>query len=436
MSPAAYRNYLLTVLMVIFASSYVDRLALGLLLQHIKVDLSLSDTQLGLMSGIAFAIFYAIMGIPIARWADRGNRVTIIALTAAMWGAAVAMCGAVANFWQLLLVRIAIGVGEAGAKPPALSLISDYFSRAERPRAVARYMLGYPLALMIGNLAAGWLNQFYGWRATFVILGLPGLALAALAWLTLKEPRRALAMEKALLIAEDAQDSTAVQPSVKEVFVTLWNNVAFRNILYVFSLTSFFASGITLWLPAFFMRSYGLETGVLGTWLAAIYGAAGLLGTYIGGELATRYAANNERLQLMTLAVLYVVLALLKAAVYVAPSYYIAFGVLALSVLGGAMGNGPVYAATQTLVPPPMRAMSIALILFFSNLIGVGLGPLAAGALSDALRPIFGQESLRYALLALCPGYFWAAWHAWRASRAASWSVATEAECGRLHMTR
>src|SRR5687768_16882052 len=183
-----YKVYLLVLLLVICAFNYIDRLALGLVLQDIKVDLSLTDTQLGLLSGIAFALFYSIMGIPIARWADRGNRVAIITFTTALWSAAVALCGVASNFVQLLLIRIGVAVGEAGCTPPAHSLIADYFTRAERPRAVAIYMLGGQLSV-VGYLWAGWLNELYGWRVTFMLLGLPGLGLAALAWLTLREPR-------------------------------------------------------------------------------------------------------------------------------------------------------------------------------------------------------------------------------------------------------
>src|ERR1700676_3981231 len=154
-----YRNYLLAVLVVILAFNFVDRLALGLLLQNIKADLHLSDTQLGILTGIAFALFYSVMGIPIARWADRGNLVTIITFTVALWGAAVAVCSLAAGFWQLLIIRIGVAVGEAGCHPPAFSLIADYFTRAERPRVVAIYMLGVLLSFVIGYFLAGWLNE-------------------------------------------------------------------------------------------------------------------------------------------------------------------------------------------------------------------------------------------------------------------------------------
>ncbi len=421
------KNYLLLLLTVIMVFNYVDRLALGLLQQEIKVQLDLSDTQLGVLTGIAFALFYAVMGIPIARWADRGNRVTIITITTGLWSIAVALCGAATSFVQLLLFRVAVAVGEAGCHPPAFSLIADYFDRAERPRAVARYTLGWSFAVLIGFFVAGWLNELYGWRMTFAILGTPGVALALLAALTLHEPRQQRSRE-----ADRGQESaTATEPGepaphLREVLRTLWFNKTFRHLLMCFSLSYFFGNGIMQWQPSFFTRTHGLSTGELGTWFALVYGVGGLLGTYVGGELAWRYAANNERLQFVSTAILYLVLAPLAAAVYLVPDYRVSLAVLAIYAISAASVSGPLFAATQTLVPPRMRAMSIAIVLFFANLIGLGLGPLAAGVLSDSLHPTLGQESLRYALLALCPGYIWCAWHLWRASRTITASVARQ----------
>jgi predicted MFS family arabinose efflux permease len=406
-----YRKYMLNVLLIILAFNWVDRKVLGMLLQDIKGDLGLTDTQLGFLSGIAFAAFYSVMGLPIARWADRGNRVAIISITTLLWSSAVAMCGLAGTYMHLLLIRVGVAVGEAGCIPPAHSLIADYFNRQERPRAVARYMLGAPLSVVIGYFLAGWLNELFGWRMTFMLLGIPGLALAALAWFTLKEPR----CERPK-VAGKAEDS----PSLKEVFVTLWRNVTFRHLLLCLSVLYFFGYGTLQWKPAFFMRSYGLETGTLGTWLAVIYGICGFLGTYWGGELASRHAAGNEPLQLKGMAIAYCGFGIISACLYLSPTVEMAFVFLALSVVGYNMTNGPLFALVQTLVPDRMRAMSIALIFLFANLIGMGLGPLAAGMLSDAFRPWAGQESLRYALLTLSPGYLWAGWHVWRGSRTVS----------------
>jgi predicted MFS family arabinose efflux permease len=401
-------------LTLVFAFNAMDRLALGLLLQPIKHDLNLSDTQLGLLSGIAFALFYSVMSVPLARWADRGNRVLILSLTTGLWCAAVALCGLATSFLQLLLIRVAIGVGEAGCAPVANSLIADHFSRSERPRAVSRYMLGGPLSAVIGYLLAGWLNQYFGWRWTFALLGLPGLALAALAWTTLRDPRCQNDRGSVTPV------SGGVQPSFRTVASTLWRNRAFRHLLFCFAVLSFFGLGLAKWQASFFIRSFGIETGALGTWFTVIYGVGGFAGTWIGGELAARYAADDERRQLVSIALIYCGFGLISAAAYLATSAIMAFSLLGIGVFGLSMASGPLFATIQLLVPQAMRAQAIALLYLFANLIGMGLGPLAAGILSDTLQPTFGEESLRYALLILCPGYVWGAWHVWRASRSVS----------------
>lgn len=405
----AYRHYFLLVVTVILLCNYVDRMALAILLQDIKVDLRLSDTQLGLLSGIAFAIFYSLMGLPIARWADRGNRVTIISLTAALWSVAVALCGMAGSFVQLLLIRIGVAVGEAGCIPPAFSLIADNFSRAERPRATAIYGMGGALSFVVGFFGAGWLNDRYGWRMTFVLLALPGLVLAVVAWLTLREPRN-------MKPAQKATARPASQPGSREVCVTLWANATFRHLVICLSVLYLFGYGILQWQPAFFIRSYGFTTAEVGTWLAVVYGLGGLTGTYLGGEWASRYAARNERLQLRAMAIAIAISGVLSVLAYLSTNPYWAFALIGMYVFAEYTINGPLLATIQSIVPDHMRAVSIALVYLVANLIGMGLGPLAAGALSDAFQPWAGDESLRYALLILSPGYCWGAWHAWRGS--------------------
>jgi MFS transporter, Spinster family, sphingosine-1-phosphate transporter len=427
-STGTYKHYMLAVLLLVSAFNFVDRFVLGLVLQDIKVDLSLSDTQLGVLTGIAFAVFYSLMGIPLARWADRGNRVTIIVVTTALWSASVALCGAAGSFLQLLLIRIGVAVGEAGCMPPAHSLIADYFSRAERPRAVARYMSGTSLAYIIGFLVAGWLNEIYGWRQTFVLMGLPGLALAALAWLTLREPRKIRTVTRSTASIAEAPRAcapaiVAVQPSVGDVIRALWGNGTFRQLLLCFSVLCFAGVGIGSWKPAFFMRSFGMQSGELGTWFAGIYGLGGILGMYLGGEWASRYAARNERLQLRVTAIAVIGFGAVSAGIYLSQNVYLAFVLLAVSWIGGNSVNGPLFATIQTLVPQRMRAMSIALVYLFANLIGMGLGPLVVGALSDAFRGWSGEDSLRYALLTMCPIYLISAGFLWRASRTVAHDV-------------
>jgi len=419
MQLAAYKRFLLGLLMVLLAFNFVDRFALGLVLQDIKIDLHLTDTQLGVLSGIAFALFYSIMGVPIARWADRGNRVTIISLTTALWSVAVALCGTVGSFLQLLLIRTGVAVGEAGGFAPGLSLITDYFTRSERPRAVALYTLGGPLSAVVGYLLAGWLNDLYGWRVMFVLLGLPGLVLAAVARLSLREPRKA---QRAHPVPPGSSTSP---PTLKDLCITLWANATFRYLLLCMSVLFFFIYGVLQWQPTFFIRSYGLTSSQLGFWFAAIYGVGGALGTYLGGELATRYAANKERVQLIATALAMISCAVLSAGTYLTSNYHLAFALMSGVSIAQAAINGPLYAMMQTLVPERMRAASVALVLLFANLIGMGLGPLTTGALSDALQPRVAAEALRYALLMLAPGYLLVAALAWRASKTVARDLAT-----------
>jgi len=377
-------------------------------LQRIKGDLHLTDTQLGLLSGIAFAAFYSILGIPLARWADRGNRVAIISLCATLWSIMVSLCGAASSFWQLLVIRMGVAVGESGCVPPANSLIADYFSRAQRPRAMAIYMLGPSLSMVIGYFAAGWLSELYGWRAMFVMLGLPGLLPAVLAGLTLREPRRAP--------GGVLHESASAKPAkLTHILPVLWSNPTFRHLLLFFSIVYFFGYGILQWQPAFFIRSYGMSTSAIGMWFALIYGVGGMLGTFLGGELAARFAANDEQRQLKTAALLYAAFAPISAMIYVEHQLPISLALMGLSSFATAATVGPLLATVQTLVPAHLRALSIAILYLFANLIGLGAGPLAAGALSDALRMTAGDESLRYALLILSPGYLWGSWHLWRA---------------------
>jgi MFS family permease len=412
---------LIAVLLVILAFNYMDRVVLGLVLQDIKLELRLSDSQLGFLSGIAFALFYSVMGVPIARWADRGNRATIISLTVAAWSILVVLSGLAASFVQLLLIRVGIGVGEAGCVPPAHSLIADYFNRSERPRALAIYTLGQPLSFVIGYFLGGWLNQFYGWRTTFILLGSPGLVLAVIVWFTLREPREArlaltpdAGLASSLRTGPPAAHSSSSIPSLKDVFVTLWANKTFRHLAFCLSIIYFVGFGILQWQPTFFVRSYGLKSGEIGTWFAVSYGFGGMLGSYVGGEWAARRAAHNESLQLRAAACAIAGFGALSILTYLAPNKYVAFLLMGLGSMTLNAVNGPLFGTIQTLIPERMRAMAIAVVYFFANLIGMGLGPWAVGALSDAFRPWAGEESLRYALLLLAPiGYFWGAWHSW-----------------------
>jgi MFS transporter, Spinster family, sphingosine-1-phosphate transporter len=412
--PNAYRRYLLLLLGILLMCNFMDRFALGLVLQDIKRDLSLSDTQLGFLTGIAFALFYSLMGIPIARWTDTGNRVKVISVTAAVWSIAVALSGMAMSFGQLLVVRSVVAVGEAGGFVPGSSLLADYFDRGERPRALAIYGLGGPLSIVVGYLLGGWLSHQYGWRLMFLFLGAPGLLLALLARFTMREPRCGVTSEPKAIGGR-----RLLKPgrSIGNVCALLWSNGTYRQLLLCFSALFFFTYGILQWQPAFLMRSYGLNTEQIGLRFAVVYGIGGLLGTYLGGELASRYGARNERLQMRLIALAMICCGALSTVIYLSSSLVLSLGVMGAVMFAMTATTGPLYATIQTLVPEDMRGIAMALVLFFANLIGMGLGPLATGALSDSMAPWAGQESLRYALLLLSPGFLWPALHAWHASK-------------------
>lgn len=402
-----YKHYLLALLTLVAVFNYLDRFVLSLVMESIKQDLQLNDSQLGLLTGFAFAIFYAVAGVPIARWADRGNRNTIVTLTTALWSCMVALSALVGNFTQLLLVRVGVAVGEAGCQPPAQSWISDYFDRADRPRALAIYMMCFPLAVVIGYLGGGWLAEHYGWRITFIVIGLPGIFLALFVKFTLPEPR----LKQTLSVTFEAA------PSMKDVLTTLWQQRTFPHIVMGFVVAYLFGAGIFMWLPSFFIRSHGMEVSEVGAWLAFASGACGVIGTYLGGVLTTRYAAGKESLQMKAATLSFVVMSVLYMVAYFSTNKYFSLACIAMLTFLASLTTGMIFSAIQSLVAERMRSVALALVFLFANLIGAGLGPLLAGVISDAFAPVFGQESLRYALVLLSPGYLWVAFHYWKASQ-------------------
>lgn len=400
-----YKHYLLILLTVVGAFNFLDRQVLSLAMEPIKQEFDLSDTQLGFLSGFAFALFYSVAGIPIARWADRGNRNVIVTITTGLWSVMVVFCGMAGNFTQLLLVRIGVGVGEAGCVPTAQSLLADYFDRAERPRAMAIYWLCAPLAIIIGFLGGGLLIEHLGWRTAFIVIGVPGILLALLVRFTLREPRL-------------EPKSHAVKPvlPLMAVLKILWQQCTFRSIVMAFCLSYFFSAGLIQWLPSFFIRSYGMTFGELGAWLALVWGGGGLIGTYLGGVLTTRYAAGKEALQMKGCAALFSLTGMLYIMAFLSSDKHHAMVYLATASIASSMCNGAIFSAIQSLVNDHMRSVALAVIFLLANLIGLGLGPMAAGFLSDLLALEFGQESLRYALAVFSPGLMWVGFHYWKAS--------------------
>ena len=400
----AYRNYALFVLMIAYTANYVDRQILSILLQPIKEDLLLSDTQLGFLSGITFAIFYATLGVPIAMWADRTNRRNIVALALTIFSSMTVVCGFVTNFAQLALARIGVGVGEAGSSPPSHSMISDMFPPEKRAAAMGIYSLGINIGILIGFLVGGWVSQWYGWRAAFFIVGVPGLLIAALVRFTLKEPERGHA-------DNISSQASAAAPKVMEVWRLLWSQKSFRHIAFGCALAAFGGYAGVTWIPAFLIRSFDMSPGEIGTWLALIIGFVGGAGTYLTGWLADRFGKRDIRWNLWVVAVVMAVCFPFAVGMYLSPSKYWALAFFVIPAFAGAAYIGPSLAMTQGLVTLRMRAVASAVLFLILNMIGMGLGPQAVGLISDWYRPAYGDESLRYALLTVMIVWPWAGIH-------------------------
>ncbi|MDG2278315.1 MAG: MFS transporter [Pseudomonadales bacterium] len=403
-----YRNYALGVLLLGYIVNFVDRSILAILLEPIKIELALSDTQLGLLGGLAFALFYATLGIPIAALADRWSRVKVLSISMVIWSAMTALCGLASGFWTLLIARIGVGIGEAGASPPSHSLISDYFPIETRATALSIYALGIPIGSMVGNFVGGWGAEELGWRMTFYLVGVPGILIAFLLLATLREPPRGMS-EKVQPTEADAADKA---PSMKEVFRFLWAKRSFRHIGFAAGLHAFVGYGAGTWNAPFLIRSHEMPITEVGSWLALIAGI-GAIGTFGGGflgdQLSKRYDDRRWYLWVSGIATIVMVPFQFVAYLYsdlvaVIPCLFV------VSILGG-MYLGPSFAMTQALVSLRMRAVASALLLFMLNIIGMGLGPYVVGVLSDAFGPAYGISSLRYALCIAVLANIWATVH-------------------------
>ena len=396
----AYRRYALGLLVVVYIFNFIDRSILSILLESIKDEFQVSDTYLGFLSGIAFAALYTMIGIPIARWSDRGRRSSIISLAVLVWSGMTAATGLAQSFSHLVLARVGVGIGEAGCSPPAHSLISDYFPPSRRATALAIYSLGIPIGGGIGYLAGGWLKELFDWRMAFIAVGLPGILLAAIVRLTLKEPKRGQHDDPS---AHEAPDRSAGQ-----VLQYMNGLKSFRHMALGASLHAFYGYGAGAFLATFFIRSHHLSAGEVGSWFAAIACTAGVSGTFLGGYLADRLGRNDRRWYMWVPAIATLISIPFTFFLYLSSDPHLALALYFPGSIMGGMYLGPTFAMTQTLVPPAMRATAAAILLFAINMIGLGLGPQGVGILSDLMAPTFGNESLRYALLTTVVGF--AAW--------------------------
>lgn len=392
----SYRYYVLAVLTLVYTFNFIDRQLLVILQEPVKADLGLSDTQLGLLTGFAFAVFYVVCGIPIARWADKGVRRSIIALALSIWSFMTAISGFSQNFFQLLLARMGVGVGEAGGSPPAHSMISDIFSPAFRATALSIYSIGIYIGILVGFMLGGWVAEFFGWRLAFLVVGLPGILLAVVVRFTVQEPVRGW--------AEGASGNVASAPPLGEVLRLLWSRQSFRFLAMAASMQAFIIYGIGNWLPSFFLRTYDVSIGELGTWMALAAGFGGGAGSFFGGWIADRMGAKDARWYLWMPAILVAIVIPTLSVILSIKSLYLGLLLTAPFNFLTAAYLGSVLAVSHSLVGQRMRALTSAILFFVINLIGMGLGPLSVGMLSDYLAATGVDASLGYAMLTVGTG--------------------------------
>ncbi|HEX8442691.1 MAG TPA: MFS transporter [Allosphingosinicella sp.] len=382
----------LAVLLLAYIFNFIDRQIIGILAVPIKAELKLSDTELSLMGGIAFALFYSGIAIPVAWLADRKSRVNIIAFSVALWSAFTALCGLAQNFWHLFLARMGVGIGEAGGVAPSYALISDFFPKERRARALALFSLGIPIGSALGVFFGGWIATNLDWRSAFIIVGLAGLPAALLVKLLIPEPVRG---------GFDNADGSASAPAPPflTVAATLNRTPSFWLLSLGAASGSILGYGLIFWLPSFFSRSFGLELIEVSWFYGSIVLVGGVAGTLLGGWLGDRTGPDRPGSYALIPAICFLIAAPTFAAGLFAPSLPVAWLLFTVGQMLALAWLGPVIAAVQHIVPPNMRATASASFLFINNLIGIGFGIFFLGFMSDRMTAAHGQEALRYSIL-------------------------------------
>jgi len=428
-----YWYYVLGLLFLSYVLNTVDRNAvLSLLLEDIKAEFGASDAQLGLLGGIPFAFFYAFLGIPLAMWADRSNRRNVLVFAVATWSAMTAACGLAVSFAMLFLCRVGVAVGEAGGSPPSHSLISDYFPKSLRGTAFSIFALGVPLGTAVGNFVAGWSRDMFGWRPTFLIVGLPGVLLALIIRMTIRAPVRGYADRflrptgQPLPSGAAPPPTKAPTPPVVEVFRVLFRKPSFVHLCLAAALHSVVWYGGSVFNAAFLIRSHALTRTEAGFYLGIIAAVAGI-GTFLGGVAVDRLSTrkNDRRWYMLVPGIATLVMVPFHLVTYLHPSMWAAFPAFCVTMFLAAVFFGPSFAMTQALAALRMRSVATSLLLFVQTLIGFGIGPWAVGQISDWLQmsgmtlPLLGvvgqgSDSLRWALVIVGVVNVWAAAHYFR----------------------
>ncbi|MCE3288355.1 MAG: transporter [Caulobacter sp.] len=393
----------LSMLFVVALFNYIDRSIISILQVPLKTDLNLSDTQMGALTGLSFALLYTTMALPVARLADTVNRKRLIAAALAIWSAATACCGLANNFATLVAFRMGVAFGEAGCVPASHSMIADYFPLKQRGTALALWGLSSPLGIMLGFGAGGWLVTAMSWREAFLIFGIAGLVLAPFI-LLVREPKRGQFDQHVVADGETMESAVAAQEALdakvplRAALATLWNSKAFRYLALAGATHAFVQFTAHNWNAPFYVRVHQMPIGEVAFYLAVAFGLAGAVGQFAGGMLIDRLGRKDKRWYMWVPALSSLLLAPVSLAQDFAPSAQVSMAIgLVAAVLIQAY-FAPIVATAQLLVLPRMRAFTSAMLVLIVNILGLGFGPLITGAISDLLTPTFGQEALRYAM--------------------------------------
>ncbi|WP_428681556.1 spinster family MFS transporter [Sphingopyxis sp.] len=393
-SIAVRRNVALAMLFVVGTINFVDRQLLSVLVEPIRAEMQFSDTQFGLLTGLIFALFYAAMGVPVAIIADRWNRIKLIGIACVVWSGFTAACGLASNFWQLALMRFGVGAGEAGGTAPSLSVLADYYPPAQRPFVSGIFTLNGPLGVFLGTSFGAWAAAHIGWRNAFLVIGAIGVVIVPLLlWLVREPPRGQM----------DTQSAAVESPTFAECFAAFIRRRSLRMVMVSSGLAAFVSYGMLNWIPAFLMRTQKMPIEALGTWYASGAGITFGIGILGGGWLVSRFATRSARAYGSIPAIATAVLVPGLIAALLVDSWQLSLALMLLPMAACTVYVAPALALVQNLTTPRSRATSVALLMLMFNIVGLGLGPLFAGAVSDALKPAYGDESLRWALMALIP---------------------------------
>jgi len=401
-------TYILVILTLVYVVNYLDRNIVGILSVPIKTEFHLTNLELGLLNGPAFAFIYATLGIPIAVLADRVNRRNIIAASLAMFSVMTVLCGYAVNFWQLLLARFGTGIGEAGTGPSINAIIADLYPPQKRASALAFYTAGLNIGLLFAFFGGGWIAQHYGWRHAFLAAGVPGLVLVLLLLFTVKEPPRGY--------VERLADSGKT-PSLWSVARYLWSQRSFRWFSVGTAMSSFGGYAGLAFIPLFLSTSHHMTLPEIGLTLSVLVGIFGAVGTYLGGFFADRYGKRDVRWNMYVPIIAAFITVPFAPVFYLSSSTPLALVAFVVPALTGAAYVGPAYAMAQALVPLRMRARSAAILLFILNFIGYAPAAPIVGEVSDLLQPLLGPDALRYALLISIVTGLTGAFCYWRAAR-------------------